>query len=86
MATRPELLSLNEVKARLRVRHAAVRELIAAGTLETLDVNGRQRITAASVDRYVGRLPVPAVGGVDPHALAGLFREFADRIEQMGAA
>ena len=51
----------------------------AAGTLERLEVNGRERITAASLDRYVGRTPTSV--GLDNRALAGLLRQFADWLE-----
>lgn len=57
---RPELLTVREVMTLLRKRHAFVRELIATGVLETREVGGQERITTASLDRYVGRTPAPA--------------------------
>lgn len=85
-AERPRaFLSYREVRERLGKRHAFVQGLVERGALETVEVEGVKKITAASFDRYVGRVPQAQSVAVDPRALAGLFRQFADFLER-GAA
>ena len=55
---RPEFLSVREAMSRLRKRHAFVRELIERDALEVREIEGHERITAASLDRYTGRGPL----------------------------
>lgn len=55
--TQPELMTLGEVAARLRVSRSTVSRMIAAGDVRTVRVARTLRVPTVDVDRVVAGLP-----------------------------
>ena len=51
----PRIMTYAEVEDVLKLSHASVYRLVLAGELQPIEVGGRRRIMATSVERYLRR-------------------------------
>lgn len=87
MTRSPSALAVSEREAcrLLRIGRPALKQLIDAGTLKTVRVGARLKVTRASIDAMTGTPPAAPTPEIDYRALAQLAREFAAYLEQKGA-